>query len=231
MLPSLPSTCRVFLMLTALGAANAGAVIFAPKPFIESTDLLVGDSGRVNVLEALVVEPPPIYSIESSEGEIGNTWIGYFVDVIDPTATVSAFAISLADLSTPFSTLPGWGAQLITPRDWDAKGGMELPGGGDTSSLGSYYNFFEEGAPAVAYFYLDPLQSGAPITEANDQDPGVQGDPSAIGFRVDGSILASSMIVLGPSGSIVDGGSSIPEPTAASLLGVLGLMLLVRRRR
>ncbi|NNC90305.1 MAG: PEP-CTERM sorting domain-containing protein [Akkermansiaceae bacterium] len=206
-------------------------------PYIESHELLTGGAGAVNILEVSVVE-----AVEANippDGEPGgdpglhSSYVGYFLDVLDPTVSVGAFAVSLLDLDTAIvvgtaSYKWGWSATVISGRAWDTGEALPIAGNPLTTSFGSFHDYFEEEAAGVAFFYADPLQ-GNPISDQNDQDPEVQNDPGQIWFRLQGGTLFSSSLVLNPGGAVVDG-TAVPEPSTG-FLGVAALGMLLRRRR
>jgi hypothetical protein len=190
--------------------------VFAADPVT-----LIGKNGKVNI------------------GEIGFTGdfgpsVAYFVDVLDPTTEVAAFAVSSG---IPFSreprvstTFPNWNQVKLHPADWDS--GREFSIGGTTlvttSSLGSASSLFGDD-DVIAIFYL--AQGSNVISDrangANDQDP----DAWILGTQQFATLAdsRSAFIALDINGQVID--YSVPEPSSLALGTIMSLGLLLRRVR
>lgn len=174
------------------------------KAGIVFSNVLIGELGKVKVTET-----------------DGGSAVSYDLDVITMEAgfSVSAFAVSNGGGGTQLSiTEQGWEGVLLKQPTWD--GGTQIQGSNssvnfNTANLGSYSALFGSDA-SVSVFYLDDMAS--PITMSQNIGAAFifHGNP------------ASQFVAIGANGALLDA-SSVPEPSAFLLLGLLGCLASGRR--
>lgn len=156
---------------------------------------------------------------------------GYAVDVA-PGVNLNAFAVSFVTPldSTVFGiTVPsGWSHVEVPKAEWSKGlyGFAQVEG----STLGSFESLFGLVDDTVIVFTAPNIGSRAGfMTDTSDSDITDWGGFGFVPPFIRTGLPSTEFIALGGSGNII-GGSLIPEPSSA-LLGLLGCLGLLRRKR
>lgn len=223
--------CAMTVALSNTARAADGDIV------LSSPTTLVGNTGKVTVGE--------IEAEVEFGGQLFPAYVAYFLDVLDPSTEVAAFAVS-GDVyyfesfpgarPSAVTSFAGWSAIALRRNDWNS--GYEFSIGGTTTmttnSLGTAASLFGHDR-AISLYYLS--DGGNTIfddgSNANDQDAEAweiedPADASPLRFWAT-TQRRSEFVALDINGQVID--FSIPEPSTLAMMMFVVLSLTKRQTR